>query len=575
MATADITEGGAEAAGDAGNTARDFVVPSVLLAGARRTFCIIVFFGGDGCHGTVAGATCKNAGQEQQNSLLEGLRGANAGFESQVARMNEMETRYQQTTDELNRTRTELTTRTEALAAVQQTQHAQAQAQAQTQAQSSSDLTRLIHPSSVPKPHVYDGKREGWEKFKHVFTAWSSTVHPKFPELLEKFGTEKGPIDEQMMTPEEDLLAKAMYTFLIQYCPEPTMNVVGRGLHTANGFEVWRRLVKLTEPAYRTKAWVWRRHLSNPNFPKDINSWSSALHQWESELREFERTTKSAFSVEEKISILAHVAPAELQQSIFMHSDALGTYAKIRDYIEQYLINKNVWKRPQGSQFGLTKVANKADDGGPMPMDIGAVLAAVVSKGQDKGKGRGKDKGSAKGYTSQDKGGKKGGKSKGKDEKGKGKGQDGKGQDKGKGDSGKQGNKGSQVNNPDAGKQCHNCHKDGHVAKNCWWKVASVEETAPAAGNTVNNANSNDKPKSSVSGSNTVSSVSSQALNHDQVVFSVRDAQVSARCQRMMSLLICWLTTQALVKTSQSRVNFKTPATPLWENPCLEYKGIL
>lgn len=27
-----------------------------------------------------------------------------------------------------------------------------------------------------------------------------------------------------------------MYTFLAQYCPEPTMNVVGQALHTAKGF---------------------------------------------------------------------------------------------------------------------------------------------------------------------------------------------------------------------------------------------------------------------------------------------------------------------------------------------------
>ena len=38
LATTGITEGGAEAAGEAGNTARDFVVSSVPLAGARRTF---------------------------------------------------------------------------------------------------------------------------------------------------------------------------------------------------------------------------------------------------------------------------------------------------------------------------------------------------------------------------------------------------------------------------------------------------------------------------------------------------------------------------------------------------------
>lgn len=212
--------------------------------------------------------------QEQQNRLLEGLRRSRAGFESQATRLTETENRLQQTTEELNRTKTELTTRTEALAMHQTQRDAaqQAQTAAQSSAQSSTDLSRLIHPSNVPKPHVYDGKKEGWEKFKHVFVAWASTVHPKFPELLERFGNEKDPIDDLMMTTEEDLLAKAMYTFLIQYCPEPTMNVVGLGLHTANGFEVWRRLVKLSEPAYRTKAWVWRRRLSNPNFPKDINS---------------------------------------------------------------------------------------------------------------------------------------------------------------------------------------------------------------------------------------------------------------------------------------------------------------
>ena len=131
--------------------------------------------------------------------------------------------------------------------------------------------------------------------------------------------------------------------------------------------------MKLSEPAYRTKAWVWRRHLANPNFPSDMAQWASALHQWESELREFERQFKTVFTEDEKVSIIAHVAPKELQQSIFTHSDALNTYAKIRDYIEQYLINKNLWKRPQGSTFGLTRAANKvADDQGPAPMDIGA-----------------------------------------------------------------------------------------------------------------------------------------------------------------------------------------------------------
>ena len=225
-------------------------------------------------------------------------------------------------------------------------------------AASKSDELKLIHPSNVPKPPIYSGEKEECERFKHVFVAWSSTVHPKFPDLsLEKYGKQKDVIDELHLDAKEDRLSKAN-TFLTQYCPEPTMGVIGQGLHDSNGFEVWRRLVKLSEPWYRTKVWVWRRRLSNPNFPSHIAQWSAALHQWESEVREFEGTFKNVFSQDEKVSILApaRVAPKELQQSIFTHSDALGTYDKIRGYIEQYLVNKNLWKRLQGSQFGLTMV---------------------------------------------------------------------------------------------------------------------------------------------------------------------------------------------------------------------------
>ena len=41
-------------------------------------------------------------------------------------------------------------------------------------------------------------------------------------------------------------------------------------------------------------------------FPSDMATWSTALHQWESELREYERRFKTPFSEDEKVSILAH-----------------------------------------------------------------------------------------------------------------------------------------------------------------------------------------------------------------------------------------------------------------------------
>ena len=460
--------------------------------------------------------------------LNEGLKRANAAYQAQQERLSRTEQAL---------AAAQLTAQSAGATAQAAGVTAQAAGAAAQAAASPKESKQLIHPSNVPKPHQYNGKKEEWEKFRHVFTAWSSTVHADYPALLDKYGASKEPVDDALFSPEEDQLSKAMYTFLIQYCPEPTMGVVGQGLHNANGFEVWRRLVQLSEPAYRTKAWVWRRHLANPNFPSDPALWSSALHQWESELREFERAFKTPMSEEEKISIIAHVAPKELQQSIFMHSDALDTYGKIRGYIEQYLINKNLWKRPHGSQFGLTKVTNKVadnpvDDGGPRDMEIGA-LRGKDGKGKD-GKGKDSYKQHKQGYTPQQqfrgsnretwKTGK--GKEKGKD-KGKGKGE-GKSKDKGKEGKGKdkdRSNKGKGVGNPHAGKQCHICHKYGHIAADCWWKIGSVEASADySAGQSGETAQA--QPASGTGGSSTVGSVA--PYSPDNVIFSVCEDRIAA-----------------------------------------------
>ena len=459
--------------------------------------------------------------------LTEGLQRANVAYEQQQKRAAEAEARLL------------------AAEAVIQSQQAAAAAAATTATGATERREKdLIHPSHVPKPHTFNGKKEEWEKFKHVFVAWSSTVHERYPELLEKFGNSKDPVDSAALNSDESRLAKAMYTFLIQYCPEPTMNVIGQGLQDANGFEVWRRLVLLSEPAHRTKAWVWRRHLSNPTFPSDISQWSTALHQWEAELREFERTYKTAFSEDEKVSILAHVAPKELQQSIFMHSDALDNYGKIREYIEQYLINRNLWKRPQGSQFGLTKAANKNvdnqyDDGGVRPMDIGGVKGEKGKGKGDRKEGKGKDNWSSNNKSKdwsnkgKDKWNGKGNwdnKSGDKGKEGK-KGKDGKGKGtSNKGGKGKQNEGKGKNNNPHAGKQCHICHRHGHIAADCWWKVGAVDtETATDTGGT----GGSDGAKDGASGSNTaVGSVfeGSQRIakwSDEDVIFTVGDSVVS------------------------------------------------
>ena len=93
-------------------------------------------------------------------------------------------------------------------------------------------------------------KKEEWEKFRQVFIAWSSTVHAEHPSPLEKYGATKDPMDLWMMLclPMRRKLSKAASSSSI--APGRPC-VVGQGLPNSNGFEMWRRLVQLMEPARR------------------------------------------------------------------------------------------------------------------------------------------------------------------------------------------------------------------------------------------------------------------------------------------------------------------------------------
>ena len=94
----------------------------------------------------------------QTTELAAGLKRAQDACESQRERQVQSET-------ELIATRAKL----------------EEQAKALEGKAASSRENQFIHPSNVPKPPVYNGKKEEWEKFKHIFMAWSSTVHGDYP----------------------------------------------------------------------------------------------------------------------------------------------------------------------------------------------------------------------------------------------------------------------------------------------------------------------------------------------------------------------------------------------------------
>ena len=218
------------------------------------------------------------------------------------------------------------------------------EANASSQAATSIGDSRLVDPRNILQPRLFDGKRASWERWKYIFLAWASTVNSAYSDLLENAEQSATPIEHDELSDSEVRLSRALLTILMGYAPDCVM---GMAQHAPEGnkLEMWRRLVKTNEPAHKSKAWVCRKHLTNPNLPIDLAKWSEAFYQWESEIREFERQFKRKIDEDERLSVLVHVAPKELQQSIFMHADSLDSYMKVRAYIEQYLSARNLWRR--------------------------------------------------------------------------------------------------------------------------------------------------------------------------------------------------------------------------------------
>ena len=104
------------------------------------------------------------------------------------------------------------------------------------------------------------------------------------------------------------------------------------------------------------------------------------------------------------MSVLAHVAPKELQQSIFMHADSLDSYNKVRTYIKQCLSaqfaettsGRTVWRNKLYQTEGKSKRTGPNGHWGSPQWTLGqskekAKAKRVNSKGKtDKGEGKGK-----------------------------------------------------------------------------------------------------------------------------------------------------------------------------------------
>ena len=166
--------------------------------------------------------------------------------------------------------------------------------------------------------------------------------------------------------------------------------VICRAARNRDGFEVWRLMSAEFTTRGKSKTYEWLKTLYTPTFPTKESDFGLALLEWEAECSQYELETGKTLDKDMLLACLRHITPKAFQPDLAMHSDRFDNYSVLRTYIEEYLANKDMWKRSAGNAFG----AARKDYGGDA-MDIGAL--------GDKGKGKKGKKGKGKGDNNKDK----------------------------------------------------------------------------------------------------------------------------------------------------------------------------
>eukprot|EP00971_Amphidinium_carterae_P350150 6491406-Amphidinium_carterae.1 len=255
-----------------------------------------------------------------------------------------------------------------------------------------------------------------------------------------------------------------------------------RAAERGNGYEAWCRLKLEYEPRQGARRTALLIGLLNPSWGQNLSSqeFSEAYAAWEEQISRYEQDSGVALPDDIKVATVTKHAPERLREMLRQASYQIdGNYVAMKRTLEHYL------RASQSYDNSGTAVTNH-HDGGPTPMDVGALS-------KDEGKGKGKDwKGKGKG------------KSKGDQQKGKGAKSKGKGKSSGK-DKGKDAAPTSQ---PFQG-YCSFCWKWGHKKAECRSKAKQV-----SAAEYENGENKQDEDKNLVAG---VGVVSDKAMGYDDL----------------------------------------------------------
>ena len=347
-----------------------------------------------------------------------------------------MEQQVQEMAAAIQRLQATVTQQAQELAAARVAAAGQAPGAAASAAPREPARSRLVDTRGVGRPAVFDGTAAKWGGWSFRMENFIASVYESGRQAMEWAATREEVIDIAL---EGDLVGmidveeidRGMYALLAQTTDGEAMDIV-RNTIPRSGLEVWRKLNKRYDPQTVGRKRALLSRILNPGVSK-LSELSAAIEQWEARVRVYTSRAGAERSIPDDVrtGILIEMTPDVLKQHLYLNQNRLDDYDKVRSEIATYL----------ESRHGKEAIEK---DGGPQPMDVGAMT---------KGKGKGNASptcwrcgmpGHRAGECTNKGGGKGGPKGRGGPH-GKGKGTKGAGK----------------------GVVCHKCGKMGHYARDC------------------------------------------------------------------------------------------------------------
>ena len=222
--------------------------------------------------------------------------------------------------------------------------------------------TPLVDTRAFGRPATFGGDRNEWRQWSFSFTAFLAAASDEAGPALEWAATQQTAFlmdDVEIQEPRWVEVSRQLYLALSLQCKGDPAAMI-QNTPGQNGLDAWRKLCQFYEPVTRARRRQKLSQLLQPTPAKTLDETMRVIEAWETEVTRYEAKFAQNIDTEVRIAALVTLAPAKLQEHIFLNADRYDSYKEtrqlIQEYAETYMASENSVHR-----------------NGPVPMDVSSL----------------------------------------------------------------------------------------------------------------------------------------------------------------------------------------------------------